>query len=111
MSHLTLVQLVIPSAVALIQTLVETGLECVQRTEFRTDDGKSHAVDVVVKDPANGAQVGVRIDAKPARTDSPLTDSSRPGSIRRTGAPTDVRPTWPPGAAASVLSTRRSVRS
>jgi hypothetical protein len=64
MSHLSLVEIVIPGALGLIQALVETGLECAQSRKFVSEDGKEHAVDLVVTDPQTKAQVGVQIDAK-----------------------------------------------
>jgi hypothetical protein len=64
MSHLTLIDVVIPGALGLIQALVETGLECAQTSRFVSEDGKQHSVDLVVTDPETKTQVGVQIDAK-----------------------------------------------
>lgn len=47
----------------LIAAIVEAGCDYVESKRFQTDDGKTHAVDYVVKDQA-GATVGVKVDAK-----------------------------------------------
>jgi hypothetical protein len=64
MSHLTMIHLLIPSAVGLVEALIETGLECIQSRKFQTEDGKTHAVDLVIRDAKADASVGVQIDAK-----------------------------------------------
>lgn len=64
MSHITMVQILIPGVIGLIEALAETGLACAQERKFQTEDGKQHAVDLVVRDPATQAQVGVQLDAK-----------------------------------------------
>jgi hypothetical protein len=47
----------------LIRAIVEAGLRHEQRSEYRAEDGRTHAVDLVVSD-EQGAQVGVKVDSK-----------------------------------------------
>ena len=51
------------TALALVQAIVETGLAYQKQKQFRSDDGKTHAVDLVAQD-EEGSQVGIRVDAK-----------------------------------------------
>jgi hypothetical protein len=50
----------------LLKAVVDAGLRHERRTEYKTEDGRTHAVDVVVTD-EQGTQVGVKVDAKTGR--------------------------------------------
>lgn len=63
MSHSTGISIAVVGMAALIQAVIECGLEYAESRKFQTDDGQNHAVDLVVQDGA-GAKVGVRVDAK-----------------------------------------------
>jgi hypothetical protein len=55
------VAIVIEGLAALAQAIAEAGLACTQEKAFRSEDGRVHAVDMVVKD-EQGTQVGVTVD-------------------------------------------------
>lgn len=50
----------------LIKAVVESGLRHEERAEYRTEDGRTHAVDLVVSD-ESGTQLGVKVDRKNGR--------------------------------------------
>ena len=47
----------------LIKAVMDVGLRHEERSEYRAQDGRTHAVDLVVSD-AQGTQVGVKVDKK-----------------------------------------------
>ena len=47
----------------LIAAIAESGFAHEKQSQFRTEDGRTHAVDLVVRDP-EGTAVGVKVDAK-----------------------------------------------
>jgi hypothetical protein len=47
----------------LLQAVVESGFSHEDQKEFRTEDGLTHAVDLVVKD-GKGVRVGVKVDER-----------------------------------------------
>jgi len=63
MSQVVEVSLVVQGLAALIQAIVESGLQHEEASELVTADGRHHAVDLVVTD-QTGAQVGVKLDAR-----------------------------------------------
>jgi Protein of unknown function (DUF1257) len=56
-------EIVIVGLAELVQAVVESGLTCEKQKQFETEDGKTHAVDVVVTD-EQGTRVGVAVDKK-----------------------------------------------
>lgn len=66
MSQVVEIGLVIEGMSALVQAIKEAGLEARQEKSFRSEDGKVHAVDLVVSDEA-GTRVGVAVDRSTGR--------------------------------------------
>jgi len=62
-SHQVTIEIVVVGMGALIDAVVQCGLDHVESKSFQTDDGQKHAVDLVVTDEA-GTQVGVKVDKK-----------------------------------------------
>jgi hypothetical protein len=63
MSHSVGLEIVVVGMGALLEAVVQCGLDHVQARQFQTDDGQTHAVDLVVSD-NEGAKVGVKVDKK-----------------------------------------------
>ena len=63
MSHSVGLEIVVIGMAALIDAVVQCGLDHVEATSFATDDGQTHKVDLVVTDEV-GAKVGVAVDRK-----------------------------------------------
>jgi hypothetical protein len=63
MSQSVDVAIVVVGLAELMRAIAEAGCEAVKQGEMRTEDGRRHAVDVVVKD-EEGTQVGVKLDEK-----------------------------------------------
>ena len=63
MSHHVELDIVVIGMTALIEAVVQCGLDHVQARSFETDDGQTHAVDLVITDSA-GTKVGVKVDRK-----------------------------------------------
>jgi hypothetical protein len=55
--------IVVKGMAELIAAIVEGGLEHEEAKEFRAEDGRVHAVDLVVRD-GKGAAVGVKVDGQ-----------------------------------------------
>jgi hypothetical protein len=55
--------IVVQGMTELLRAVAEAGLTHDEKTELRTEDGRTHRVDVVVRDEA-GTEVGVRVDKK-----------------------------------------------
>jgi hypothetical protein len=66
MSQVVEIGLVIEGMAALVQAIKEAGLEARREKSFRTEDGRTHAVDLVVSD-ESGTQVGVAVDQRTGR--------------------------------------------
>jgi hypothetical protein len=64
MSHSVELDIVVIGLTALVEAVVQCGLDHVEAKRFQTDDGETHAVDLIVTDQQEGAQVGVRVDKK-----------------------------------------------
>jgi hypothetical protein len=62
MSQVVELVIVVQGLAALIQAIAESGLRHEETNELRTEDGRRHAVDLVVSDEA-GTRVGVKVDA------------------------------------------------
>src|SRR5438105_13306050 len=63
MSHSVDLEIVVVGMAALIEAVVQCGLDHVESKSFQTDDGQAHKVDLIVSD-REGAQVGVQVDKK-----------------------------------------------
>jgi hypothetical protein len=63
MSQSVDVAIVVVGLAELMRAVVEAGCEAVKQNELRTEDGRVHAVDIVVKD-EQGTTVGVKVDEK-----------------------------------------------
>ena len=59
MSQSVDVAILIVGMAELIRAVTEAGCEAVKQSEMKTEDGRTHAVDLVVKD-EQGTQVGVQ---------------------------------------------------
>jgi len=81
MSHAAGLEVLVLGAAGLVEALAETGLECLQVTRFQSDDGKVHAVDVVVRDEKAGASVGVKIDSRTGRAQF-IAGDCRAGGVK-----------------------------
>jgi hypothetical protein len=55
--------IVVVGMTELLAAVVEAGLRYEEQASIRTEDGRTHAVDVVVKD-EQGTEVGVKVDKK-----------------------------------------------
>ncbi len=63
MSQSVDVAILIVGVAELIRAVTEAGCEAVKQSEMKTEDGRTHKVDLVVKD-EQGTQVGVKVDQK-----------------------------------------------
>ena len=64
MSQSVEMSVVVVGMAELIRAALEAGLQALEeQKELRTEDGRTHAVDLVVKD-EQGTEVGVRVDGK-----------------------------------------------
>jgi hypothetical protein len=63
MSQSVDVAIVVVGLAELMRAVAEAGCEAVKQSELRTEDGRRHRVDLVVKD-EQGTQVGVKLDQK-----------------------------------------------
>ena len=64
MSQSVEMSVVVVGMAELIRAALEAGLQALEeQKELRTEDGRTHAVDLVVKD-EEGTEVGVRVDRK-----------------------------------------------
>jgi len=64
MSQSLEMSIVVVGMTELIRAVLEAGAQAIEeQKELRTEDGRTHAVDLVVKD-AEGTQVGVKVDQK-----------------------------------------------
>ena len=64
MSQSVEMSVVVVGMAELIRAALEAGLQALEeQKELRTEDGRTHAVDLVVKD-EQGTEVGVRVDRK-----------------------------------------------
>jgi len=63
MSHHVELDIVVTGMTALIEAVVQCGFDHFEARSFETDDGQTHAVDLVVTD-SSGAKVGVKVDRK-----------------------------------------------
>lgn len=66
MSQVVDVGIVIEGMAALAQAIAEAGLQSRREKSFRSEDGRLHAVDLVVADEA-GTEVGVAVDKRTGR--------------------------------------------
>lgn len=55
--------IVVKGMAELVAAIVEGGMAHEKRSEFQGEDGRTHAVDLVVRDEA-GTRVGVKVDAR-----------------------------------------------
>jgi hypothetical protein len=55
--------IVVVGLAELVRAVVESGFRYEEQKEFRTEDGRAHAVDLVVSD-EQGTRVGVKVDSK-----------------------------------------------
>lgn len=63
MSQVVELGIVIEGMAALVKAIAEAGLQSRREKSFRSEDGKVHAVDMVVTD-ESGTEVGVSVDKK-----------------------------------------------
>jgi Protein of unknown function (DUF1257) len=63
MSQSVEVGIVVVGLAELMRAVVEAGCEAVKQSEYRAEDGRTHKVDLVVKD-EQGTSVGVKVDQK-----------------------------------------------
>ena len=61
MSHSTDIVPLVLGVAELLRAVKDAGAEYLAQKRFESDDGRTHAVDYVVKD-ARGAEVGVKVD-------------------------------------------------
>ena len=95
MSQSVDVAIVVVGLAELMRAVVEAGCEAVKQSELRTEDGRTHEVDLVVRD-EQGTEVGVKVDAE--------VRASPPSWATR--GRTSGRPRWPT-AWPSATPTRR----
>jgi Protein of unknown function (DUF1257) len=63
MSQSVDVSILVVGLAELLRAVTEAGCEAMKQSEFQTEDGRTHAVDLVVKD-EQGTEVGVKVDQK-----------------------------------------------
>ena len=63
MSQSVDVAILIVGMAELIRAMTEAGCEAMKQSEIKTEDGRTHKVDLVVKD-EQGTRVGVKVDQK-----------------------------------------------
>jgi hypothetical protein len=63
MSQSVDVAILVVGLAELVRAVTEAGCEAVKQSEMRTEDGRTHKVDLVVRD-EQGTEVGVKVDQK-----------------------------------------------
>jgi hypothetical protein len=66
MSQSVELEIAVMGLAELVRAIAEAGLRHEERAHYRSEDGRTHAVDLVVSD-EQGAEVGVKVDQKTGR--------------------------------------------